>query len=269
MLTFPKKNYSPEIDPLDIYLFDSVGVAIIRNAIPINLIELAKKSISNLYSGAKPWKFPILDINSVFWDIMINPKMLAMVEQLCGEQFRLDHAFGVSSENIVVNLHGGPNCSFGSCFSQVDNITLVSQLSCGFPLTPQSPATGGMCYIPGSHKSKDARDGRTIRKDLLKNNLNHEAIVVPTLNPGDLILFSESLIHGDNGWLPTDYHRLIVYYKFCPGFSCWRDPKEQERYMPMARTDLERRLLEPPWSGKFSDLNHIMDRENKRRAKTL
>lgn len=255
------------VNPLDVYLFDSVGLIVVKNVLSEEMVASAKEALQQKYK-VKPWKFPVLDVNGVFWDMMTNPVMLGLVEQFCGEHFRLDHAFGVSSENIVVNLHGGPNCSLGSCFSQVDNGTMVSQLSCGFPLSPQSPETKGMCFIPGSHKSKDGRDGRAVKKDLLQDNLDHPALVVPDLTPGDLVIFSESLIHGDNGWRPRDYHRLIVYYKFSPGHVCWRDPREQERYKKFARNDLERRLIEPPWSGSFSDIDQL-DKNNTRRGKTL
>jgi len=253
---------------LELYLFDSIGLTVIKNAISAGMVEKLKSALDRRHNK-KPWKFPILDVDQIFWDLLTTPVMLNMVEKICGEYFRLDHAFGVSSDNIIVNLHGGPNCSFGSCFSQVDNDILVSQLSCGFPLTPQNKETKGMCYIPGSHKSRYSNDGRSIKKELLHDDLNHEAIIVPTLNPGDLVIFSESLIHGDNGWEPKDYSRLICYYKFSPGFCCWRDPREQEKYMKLARNDLERRLLSPPWSGQFSDANNQLDHNNKRREKTL
>lgn len=252
------------------YLMDTVGLVVIRNAIPESTVGEAISALNLVYHGGKkPWKFPILDAGRVFWDVLTNKAMLSMAEKMCGEYFRLDHAFGVCSDELVVNLHGGPNCSFGSCFFKADNQPLVSQLSCGIALAPQSPETKGMCYIPGSHKSSDQRDGRTIKKELLNDDLENDCLVVPRLNPGDLVVFSESLVHGDNGWLPKNYSRLMLYYKFCPGFVCWRDPKEQEKYISMASNDLERRLLESPWSGRFSDDNHIMDKANARRNTTL
>lgn len=252
------------------YLMDTVGLVVIRNAIPESTVRDAISALNLVYhNGNKPWKFPILDAGRVFWEILVNKTMLSIAKKMCGEYFRLDHAFGVCSDELVVNLHGGPNCSFGSCFFKADNQPLVSQLSCGIALAPQSPETKGMCYIPGSHKSTDQRDGRDIKKELLNDNLEDDCLVVPQINPGDLVVFSESLVHGDNGWIPKNYSRLMLYYKFCPGFVCWRDPKEQERYLAMASTELERRLLEPPWSGRFSDKNHIMDKNNTRRTATL
>lgn len=259
----------PEVDPLDIYLFDCMGLVVIRNVIPKEQVEAARRAIASAFPAKMPWKFSVLSLGEVFWDIMTNRRLLATVEQLCGDQFRMDHAFAVSSDEQIVNLHGGPASSYGSCFTKIDNELYVGQLSCGIPLAHQSPATGGMCYIPGSHRSLDLRAGREIKRELMGGKQDHEAILVPTLNPGDLVLFSESLVHGDVGWKPKDYSRLVVYYKFCPGFMSWRDPREQEQYRQLARTDLERRLVEPPWSGQYSDKNYVMDHNNTRREKTL
>lgn len=258
-----------EIDALDVYLFDCMGLAIMRNVIPMAQVEAAKKAIAKIYPAKMPWKFAVLSMGEIFWDLMTNAKLLRIVEQLCGVEFRLDHAFAVSSDEKIVNLHGGPSSSHNSCFTRTDNTLCVSQLSVGIPLTPQTPATGGVCYIPGSHRSLDMRAGAEIKRELLKGNMKHEAIVIPSLNPGDLVMFSESLIHGDTGWNPLNYSRVIVYYKFCPGFMTWRDPREQEQYRHLARTSLERRLIEPPWSGKFSDKNYAMDHSNTRREKTV
>ena len=268
--TRPKQ---PELEPLDVYLFDCTGMVVIRNVFPESMIEKARSAINKEFPQKKPWKFSVLGLGEIFWDIMTNRRLLATVEQLCGDQFRLDHAFAVSSDENMKNLHGGPASSFGSCFTRIDNSIYVGQLSVGIPLAPQSPKTGGMCYIPGSHRSLDHRAGKEVRWELFKGDIEHEGIIVPSYNPGDLVIFSESLVHGDVGWKPTDYSRLIVYYKFCPGFMTWRDPREQEQYRHLARNDLERRLMEPPWSGKYSEnysnLNHAMDHTNTRREKTI
>lgn len=268
MLRRPTKA-RPEVNPLDVYLFDCMGLVVLRNAIPKSQIEGAMTAIRNVYQNKMPWKFSVLSMGEVFWDIMTNNKLLGMVEQLCGSQFRMDHAFAVSSDEQIVNLHGGPASSYGSCFTKIDNELYVGQLSVGVPLAHQSPTTGGMCYIPGSHRSLDLRAGREIKRELMNGKQEHEAITVPTLNPGDLVLFSESLVHGDVGWKPKYYSRLVVYYKFAPGFMCWRDPREQEQYRHLARNDLERRLVESPWSGQYSDKNYRMDHDNTRRVKTI
>lgn len=272
MLMTKKKiteNTTKFIKPLDIYLFDCMGLVVIHNVFPKEQIEKAKQAISKVYPDNKPWKFSVLNMGEIFWDLLTNKIMLEVAEKLCGEQFRLDHAFSVTSDERIINLHGGPSSSYGSCFSKIDNSLYVGQLSCGIPLNNQSEQTGGMCYIPGSHRSLDCRNGREIKKELMNGNMENKGLVVPTLVPGDLVVFSESTVHGDIGWKPINYNRMITYYKFAPGFMCWRDPREQEQYRHLARNELEKRLLEPPWSGKFNDENFTMDKNNTRKIKTL
>jgi hypothetical protein len=269
----PAEKISPRKDlkPIDLYSFDCMGYCIVRNAVPAELLTEITSLINQTFPLKKVWKFPVLHLGHAFWDLMTLPVLTTLAQELCGEEFRLDHAFGVSSDEGVVNLHGGPNCSQRTCFAQwVGNTKiLVGQLSAGFVLTHQSPETGGVCFVPGSHKCFDQRDGRTVKREVFDNHFDHDCIVVPTLNPGDLIVFSESLIHGDTGWKRQDYCRLTVYYKFCPGFMAWRDPAQQEQYRHLARNELERKLLEPPWSGRFGDSNNQLDRNNIRREKTV
>src|SRR5690606_23555751 len=111
-------------------------------------------------------------------------------------------------------------------------------------------------------------DGNTVFRDLFGYDGNHPAIVVPTLNPGDMVFFSESLVHGDTGPRNQD-PRLFVYYKFTPGWMCWRDPAQQAEYLEMAPNDLARRLLSPPWTGQFDDQGNRMSSVNVRRKATL
>jgi hypothetical protein len=254
-----------------LYAFDCQGFAIIRGLIPDPLVHRAVSIIDTNFPGKKTWKFPVLHLDRVFWQFMTTPLILRCAERLCGNEFRLDHAFAVTSDDGVPNLHGGANCSQRSCFAQwVGNSDIfVGQLSVGIVLTPQSSKTGGVSYIPGSHKAFDQRDGRAIKEQIMDGNFDHEFLVTPELNPGDVIVFTESLIHGDTGWVPTNYPRITVYYKFCPGFMSWRDPEQQEKYKQYAQTPQELRLLERPWTGQFSDENNQMSHKNVRRPKTI
>jgi hypothetical protein len=179
-----------------LYVFDCQGFAIIRNLIPLSVVERAISAINTAFPNKMTWKFPVLHLDRVFWEIMTTPLILKCAEHLCGSEFRLDHAFTVTSDNGVPNLHGGPNCSQRSCFAQwVGNTDiLVGQLSVGVALTPQSAQTGGVSYIPGSHKAFDQRDGRTIKEQIMDNHFNHEFLVTPSLNPGDVVVFTVILV---------------------------------------------------------------------------
>ncbi len=99
---------------------------------------------------------------------------------------------------------------------------------------------------------------------------DHPAIVTPTLSAGDMVVFSESIVHGDSGWRgPSVGPRLQLYFKFAPGWMAWRDPAQQAKYAAYATTDLERRLIAGPWTGRYDDDAGRMDIANSRRGPTL
>jgi hypothetical protein len=254
---------------LERYVFDTSGVLIRRGAIPSEEIE---RAVGLLEPILKPrvWKFPLLGRGEIFWDWLVRDELLRPAVEMCGPHARLDHAFGVCStpqSGSVPQLHGGPDSSQLSCFYHDvgREVRVVGQLSAGVVLTGQSPRTGGFCYLPGSHHAARRIEGRDVYVRLLGHNLAHECLTVPTLDPGDLVFFSESLVHGDTGVRESNWKRLVAYYKFCPGWMCWRDPAQQEQYRPLARSRLARRLLEPPWTGRFDDSTDVMSPSNTRR----
>jgi hypothetical protein len=260
------------IDPLNFYSFDSTGVAIIRGAIDPLKVQEAVTLLQKNWPKGTPWKFPVLHLGRVFWEFMTHPDLLRLSEQFAGEHFRMDHAFGVSSNGATAQLHGGPQSSQYSCFYQTlpsgDRIGLAGQLNFGFALNGQTPETGGFCYIPGSHKSADPRAGKEVLAEVYNNKFDHHSIVVPVLKPGDMLLFTEGLIHGDTGWRAKGSQRTQIYYKMTPGFMCWRDPAQSEHLKQYAKTPLERRLIEPPWTGRYSEDEVSMGFNNERRLPT-
>jgi hypothetical protein len=257
--------------PIDFYLFDCQGLVVLRASVAAEQIAAARERIAAVWPDrAPPWKFPVLDLGEVFWDFLGHLAIREFARRVCGPHFRLDHAFGVCSHSAPPQMHGGADGSQGSCFYHWSggDAALVGQLSIGVVLAGQSPQTGGLCYVPGSHKAFCRIDGRGVWHDYLGGKLDHPALVVPTLDPGDIVIFTESLVHGDTGWRCPERERLTAYYKFSPGWLAWRDPDQQRKYLPLARTDFERRLLEAPWSGRFHDDDHRMDVSNRRREET-
>lgn len=255
------------------YCFDTVGVTILRNVVPVTKIEVLKTLLNNNWPNGLPWKFPFLHLGHEFWEILSHPSLIALSKSYTGDHFRLDHAFGVTSNGAIPQLHGGPQSSQLSCFylplNNGQKLGLVSQLNFGLCVQGQSPATGGFCYIPGSHKATDPRDGRTILKELYKYEFNHHSITVPTLNPGDVVMFSEGLIHGDTGWKVAGTCRIQLYYRINPGFICWRDPDQIKHLEQYATTDYERKLISGPWTGKYDETLTHMGITNERRQPTI
>ena len=263
------------LDKLHSYVFDTTGCVIIKKFIPMEEVNRAKSSILKNWPTANgvstiPWKFPIMHLDRVFWEFLTKPLILDFCEEFCGDYFRLDHAFGLSSNKAISQLHGGPQSSQNSCFylPRGGNHGLVGQLNFGFCLEPQNGSTGGFVYIPGSHKSSDSRAGKEILEDVFKGNFAHHSLVTPVLEPGDLMIFTEALIHGDTGWKDNSSYRMQAYYKMTPGFMCWRDPSQNIALKQFALTDLELRLIEAPWTGRYSETATSMGTSNQRRPKT-
>lgn len=262
------------LDTREAYSYECSGFARIKNAITPQQVDQAKRLIQENWPGGIPWKFPVLHLGRVFWEMMTNTHLLPLAEEFAGEHFRMDHAFGLSSNGAIPQLHGGPHSNQYACLY----IPLsgqarrgIGRMNFGFCLEGQSKETGGFCYIPGSHKTQDTRDGLTVWNQVYKNSFDHESIVVPTLEPGDMILFTEAMIHGDTGWrnpTPGSY-RMQVYFMFTPGWASWRDPREGTHLLQYARTDLERRMIEPCWSGRFSETPISMGVSNERRKRTI
>ena len=257
------------------YSFETTGMAIIPKALSLEKVAEAKQLIQNNWPSGAPWKFPVLHLGRVFWEMMTQPVMLELCQQFAGDHFRMDHAFGLTSNGAHAQLHGGPQSSQYSCFylplSGEKHPGIAGQLNFGFCLEGQSPQTGGFCYVPGSHKSVDPRAGQEILTEVYRNNFNHHSIGVPHLEPGDMILFTEALIHGDTGWrnrVPGSC-RMQVYFKMTPGFMCWRDPAENDHLLQYAETDLERRLMAAPWTGRYSETQTSMGVTNTRRGPTV
>lgn len=260
--------------PVDIYSFECTGVAIIRDAISQGTVRRVRECIDKHWPNGVPWKFPILHLDRVFWELMTHPDVLKMSAEFAGDHFRLDHAFGLTSNGAIPQLHGGPQSSQMSCFYQQlghgPKKSLVGQLNFGFCIYGQDSTTGGFCYVPGSHKVNDSRDGRTVLTEIYQNSFNHPSIIVPRLHAGDLLVFTEALIHGDSGWShPNGFPRRQIYYKITPGFMCWRDPAENQKYEQFAQTPLERNMIRPPWTGRYSETETSMGFNNTRRDATI
>ena len=257
---------------LHTYVFETTGCLIVTNFMEFDEVVKARRLISNNWPNKTPWKFPILHLGRIFWELVTKELVMDLCEHFCGEHFRLDHAFGLSSNDAISQLHGGPESSQYSCFYMPLTSpmkAIAGQLNFGFCLHEQNPETGGFVYIPGSHKTNDSRAGIEISRDIYDYKFDHHSLIVPTLKPGDLMVFTEALVHGDTGWKGgTDKCRMQLYYKMTPGFMCWRDPEQNKIYNRFALTDIEKRLIEPPWTGRYPENWTSMGGTNERREPT-
>ena len=109
-----------------------------------------------------------------------------------------------------------------------------------YALTDAREGDGGFVCIPGSHKTNFMHEV----PDAVRR---HEEIPHYVRNPplarGDVLIFTEALIHGTRGWQGEGERRALLY-KYSPPHSSWmKKPYDLADY-PDA-TPQQRRLMAP------------------------
>lgn len=217
----------------DLYFFDCFGVLIAKNIFPKDQVELANKIFDDHPKNNKDGKFKYLDIfesHRVFLDFFTNETLQKVASMCLGKNFRLDHGFLVEQDSHTDpsnHLHGK---SFGKDAihfyltqgtESIQNTcwTRTGQISAGIVLKGQRSQTGGFGYIKGSHKSSYFVKGHDLKLSFLGGNDFEKYVTIPNLDPGDLILFPENLIHGQSKMQNTKNARRMVYGMLFPSYA--------------------------------------------------
>ena len=114
-----------------------------------------------------------------------------------------------------------------------------------YALEDVEPGDGGFVGVLGSHKASINSYKPPLDSPLVNN---------PALKAGDMLLFTEALVHGTVRWKSTQRRRSLLY-KYSPGYSTWAKAENLETLMDMAQNDLQRDLLRPPYVGTRTPLN--------------
>jgi ectoine hydroxylase-related dioxygenase (phytanoyl-CoA dioxygenase family) len=90
-------------------------------------------------------------------------------------------------------------------------------LTVGMQLKDAGPGDGGFCVVPGSHKSN-----YPIPPDLADLADPDLAAFVqqPELYPGDVLLFTEAVLHGTLPWTASHQRRTVIY-RFAPAGTAY------------------------------------------------
>ena len=70
-------------------------------------------------------------------------------------------------------------------------------------------------------------------------------VVNPVMKAGDLLIFTEALVHGTRAWA-SDEPRRSLLFKYNNGYSTWSDPAALDGLRELATTPLQQALLRPP-----------------------
>ena len=86
-----------------------------------------------------------------------------------------------------------------------------------YNLADAPEGAGGFACIPASHKSNFAPE---IPRDVRSFERSAHYVVQPALEAGDVLFFTEALIHGTMPW-KAGHQRRALLYKYSPGHSSW------------------------------------------------
>ena len=145
-----------------------------------------------------------------------------------------------------LNLHDGNtpynppefyNFHDGKIFT---GLTVVS-----WNLTDTGPDLGGLYIILGSHKLNIPCP------DIIKEE--HECVLVPEIEAGSVVIFSEALTHGTSEWKDTFKRRLLLF-KYSPPQQSWGGDYPKIPADKNLLTKRQKMLFERPY---FSNRNPL------------
>ena len=235
----------------EIYEFDLNGYIVYRNLISPEDVDRMNRIIDADQAGkevANGFHFSFLHLAPCFLDLMAHPRTLQIIRVMVGDWLRLDHAYGLQltqAMDVRENLHGGPRADQGEHqYQWLDGKMYNGLIVIMYALADVNPGNGGFICVPGSHKAN------LVHRPPLTSHL----VVTPSLKAGDMLIFTEALVHGTRRW-QGDHRRRSLLYKYSPGYSTWADYEGMRKFHDMAQNDLQRDLLRPPHVGKRKPLN--------------
>ncbi len=233
-----------------IYLFDLQGYLMVPDALPVDTVERLNAVIDTMAERdlvpdqrSHRW-FHLLARNGVFRELIDNPPVLPILEELLGDGFRLDHEYADLIQSgigpIGAGLHGGAiPYRPAEYYWNGDGRPHSGLVVVAYNLKDVGPDDGGFACVPGSHKSAFAfPDGW---KDLSDP---HPCVRRVTGPAGSAVIFTEALAHGTLLWQGSDERRTI-FYKYSPRPLAWsRTFYDAAQYPDL--TERQRDILRSP-----------------------
>ncbi len=178
-----------------------------------------------------------------FIDLMDHPKVLGYLVELIGRKLRIDHEYSIFMEkgDQKMSLHGGPRLfETDHWYYYQDGVMRNGLMVATYNLTPAPAGAGGFTCIPGSHKTNFIRN---LPDDVRDFERDAPYVVQPPMNAGDVLIFTEALIHGTAPW-QADHERRTLLYKYSPPHSSWTKRKYNPDDYPEA-TGRQKKLMQP------------------------
>ncbi len=204
------------------FLFDLQGYLIIKNVLTDNELD----ELNAIADGAYPYddeesarrEAAILHWGEPFKKLIDHPRILPYLVELIGLTVRLDHDYCIFMRKGERRggLHGGIG---GDHWYNYRNGVMRNGLSVmAYFLTDVPDGAGGFACVPGSHKSNYSVSD--IPPEVRSFECCCHYVVQPVVEAGDVLFFTEALIHGTMPWRAKTERRALLY-KYSPGYSSW------------------------------------------------
>jgi ectoine hydroxylase-related dioxygenase (phytanoyl-CoA dioxygenase family) len=177
-------------------------------------------------------------------NLMDHPTLLPVMVDLLGSRLRIDHDYCIFMQQGAPSqtIHGGPRrIETDHWYHYADGVMRNGLTVATYALSDCAEGDGGFVCVPGSHKTNFMQ---YLPPSVREQNAQPHYVRNPPLKKGDVLIFTEALMHGTRAW-QADHERRALLYKYSPPHSTWRiEPYDLSRY-PDA-TAQQRRLMAPP-----------------------
>jgi ectoine hydroxylase-related dioxygenase (phytanoyl-CoA dioxygenase family) len=234
------------------FLFDLEGYLVIKQVLSASEVAALnavaeRKILAPSERPAYGRLFQVSAWGTPYQSLIDHPRIVPYLVELVGPHFRLDHDFCIftSKGGRGQELHGAETDENPDhWYKYRDGVMRNGLTVVTFFLTPAKVGDGGFCCVPGSHKSNLAGG---LPADVRDFRRSAHYVVQPAIEAGDVVIFTEALIHGTAPWM-ADHERLVLLYKYSPGHSAWMgEYYDLEQYTGL--TEQQRRILAPPSVG--------------------
>lgn len=178
-----------------------------------------------------------------FLDLMDHPAVLPILAELIGSRLRIDHDYSIFMRKGAPSqlIHGGPRrFETDHWYYYSDGIMRNGLTVATFALSDALEGDGGFVCVPGSHKTNFMQH---LPQAVREQTECPHYVRNPSMRKGDVLIFTEALMHGTRAW-EGDHERRALLYKYSPPHSTWaKAPYDLSRY-PDA-TAQQRRLMVP------------------------
>ncbi|MEE2709354.1 MAG: phytanoyl-CoA dioxygenase family protein [Gemmatimonadota bacterium] len=243
--------------PEEKFMFDLEGYLVVKNVLTQDEVD----ELNALADQAFPGEYDETGLRRTSrvsrWGppaqaLIDHHKLLPYFDGLLGPHFRIDHDYCIFMRKGGKGgrLHGGPRMQLQSgvpgdhwyeCYNGLIRNGLTVFTYC---LSHAQDGDGGFACIPGTHKTNFLAD---VPDDVRLHERRAHYVAQPEVEAGDVIIFTEALVHGTMPWT-ADHERRSLLYKYSPGHSSWSDGYyDPDVYQDV--TEQQRRIMTSPSIG--------------------